>query len=521
MNWQDLNRLHVVSNLKKILGKWYSLDCIFLDRKGRIKTNFLDEGYSLYSDFFRNQISSKSGLENFNSDLENVHSLLMGSDEELQIAPSSFKGVNFVCCKLIYDNKLMGSVIGYPFVFNNKTDDLDRVISELLGSWKVSLVQIDKTITSLKVSDNNLEYLKDLISLVSQEIITFHKEINKREERIKDLSSELGSRFRFHTMIGKSDKMKKIYRLLEKVSSSDASVFIQGENGTGKELVARAVHYFSSRKDNMFLAVNCSAFNENLLDSELFGYEKGAFTGANKDKKGLFEAADGGTLFLDEIGDTSLSMQVKLLRVLQEGTFLPVGSVSPKKTNVRIIAATNKNIKEMMLEGSFREDLFYRVNVINISIPTLRERKEDISLLIDHFLSIKCGEIGKAIKVLSSACLEKILNYSWPGNVRQLENEVERLVVLSGDNKIVTPDLLSPTILEFGNRNVSDKDLVNLNGKLKDALEEVETLMIREGLRRCEFNKTRLSKELGISRASLISKVEKYGLDKRKKPEAA
>ena len=151
-----------------------------------------------------------------------------------------------------------------------------------------------------------------------------------------------------------------------------------------------------------------------------------------------------------------------------------MGSVTPKKTNVRIIAATNKNIKEMMIDGSFREDLFYRINVINISIPSLRERKEDISLLIDHFLSVKCGEVGKVIKVLSSACLEKILNYSWPGNVRQLENEVERLVVLSGDNKIVTPDLLSPTILEFGNKIDNNKELVNLNGKLKDALEEVE-----------------------------------------------
>ncbi len=511
----------MVSNLKKILGKWYSLDCIFLDEKGRVKTNFLEDSYFLYSDFFISQIGSAEGRENFNSDLEKVHDSLLQSEEEMLIYPSSFANVNFVCCKLIYENKLVGSVIGYPFVFNNKVDDLDSIIKSLLTQWKVDVIQIQKTITSLKVSDNNLEYLKDLISLVSQEIITFHNEINTREERIKDLSSELGSRFRFHTMIGKSAKMKKIYRLLEKVSSSDASVFIQGENGTGKELVARAVHYFSARKDNMFLAVNCSAFNENLLDSELFGYEKGAFTGANKTKKGLFEAADGGTLFLDEIGDTSLSMQVKLLRVLQEGTFLPVGSVTPKKTNVRIIAATNKNIKEMMIEGSFREDLFYRVNVINISIPSLRERKEDISLLIDHFLSVKCGEIGKVIKVLSSACLEKILNYSWPGNVRQLENEVERLVVLSGDNKIVTPDLLSPTILEFGSKIDSDKELVNLNGKLKDALEEVEILMIREGLQRCGFNKTKLSKELGISRASLISKVEKYGLDKRKKPEAA
>ena len=214
-------------------------------------------------------------------------------------------------------------------------------------------------------------------------------------------------------------------------------------------------------------------------------------------------------------------MQVKLLRVLQEGTFLPVGGVEPKKTNVRIIAATNRNIKEMMDEGHFREDLFYRINVINISLPPLRERKEDINLLLEHFLYVKCGEMGKATKVPSQACLEKIIDYQWPGNVRELENEIERLVVLSGDKKIVTPDLLSSRILEFGKTTSNENELINFNGKLKDALEEVESLMIREGLRRCNFNKTKLSKELGISRASLISKVEKYDLDKRKKSEAA
>ena len=229
-------------------------------------------------------------------------------------------------------------------------------------------------------------------------------------------------------MIGKSKSMQRIYRLLEKVSSSESSVFVLGENGTGKELVAKAIHYYSPRKDKIFLAVNCSAFNDNLLDSELFGHVKGAFTGAMKDKKGLFEQADGGTLFLDEIGDTSLSMQVKLLRVLQEGTFLPVGATSPKRCDVRIVAATNKNIKKMMSDGEFREDLFYRINVINVDLPPLRERGEDVPILIDHFLDKKCSEEGHALKTLSKKTLEKMLDYPWPGNVRELENEVERFL---------------------------------------------------------------------------------------------
>lgn len=267
----------------------------------------------------------------------------------------------------------------------------------------------------------------------------------------------------------------------------------------------------------MFLALNCSAFNDNLLDSELFGHVKGAFTGAIKDKKGLFEQANGGTLFLDEIGDTSLSMQVKLLRVLQEGTYLPVGATQPRKADVRIIAATNKNIKQMMSDSEFREDLFYRINVINVDLPALRDRSEDVALLIDHFLDSKCAEGGVAIKILSKKALEKMLDYPWPGNVRELENEIERLIVLSGSDKTITPDMLSQRILDHGYEESAVTRGVRTTGTLKAALEELECLMIKEGLRRCNFNKSKLAKELGVSRASLIMKVDKYGLDKRKK----
>jgi len=297
---------------------------------------------------------------------------------------------------------------------------------------------------------------------------------------------------------------------------------IQGENGTGKEMVAKAIHYNSPRKDSVFIAVNCSAFNDNLLDSELFGHVKGAFTGAIKDKKGFFEVANGGTLFLDEIGDTSPSMQVKLLRILQEGTFMPVGATSPRKVNVRVICATNKNLKEMIAKGEFREDLYYRINVINVALPSLRERPEDIPVLMDYFLQKKCEEAGLPLKTFSKKCLEKMLDHAWPGNVRELQNEVERLVVLAGDDKTITPDMLSTRILESseghsgsGHSGGGSLKGVNTNGSLKDALEELEILMIREGLKRCGFNKSKLAKELGISRAGLIMKVEKYGLDKR------
>jgi len=323
--------------------------------------------------------------------------------------------------------------------------------------------------------------------------------------------------------------MQQVYHLLSKVSNSESTIMIQGENGTGKEMVAKAIHYNSPRKDSVFIAVNCSAFNDNLLDSELFGHVKGAFTGAIKDKKGVFEVANGGTLFLDEIGDTSPSMQVKLLRILQEGTFMPVGATTPKKVNVRVVAATNKNLKEMIAKGEFREDLYYRINVINVALPPLRDRQEDIPVLMEYFLQKRCEEAGVPLKTFSKKCLEKMLDHNWPGNVRELQNEVERLVVIAGDDKMITPDLLSARILESGESAGSHRSHsgggvlkgINTNGSLKDALEELEIMMIREGLKRCGFNKSKLAKELGISRAGLIMKVEKYGLDKRALKRAA
>ncbi|EQC52726.1 sigma 54-interacting transcriptional regulator [Bacteriovorax sp. DB6_IX] len=431
---------------------------------------------------------------------------------------SHFHGAKIIAAKIEVDGEHLGNVFAYPFVYDSFTEqEREELIKQLVESG-ANQADAEGAVSHLKaLAPQEVDYLKELVDLVAEEVVTFHSEISKREERIHMLNSELGEKFRYHNMIGKSKSMQKIYSLLERISSSESSVLIQGENGTGKELVAKAVHFHSPRKDYQFLAVNCSAFNENLLDSELFGHVKGSFTGAHKDKPGLFEAANGGTLFLDEIGDTSLSMQVKLLRVLQEGTYIPVGAESPRRTDVRILAATNKDLKTMMAKGEFREDLYYRINVLNVNLPPLRDRQEDIPILMESFLKRKCDESGMPMKTFSKKCMEKMLDYPWPGNVRQLENEVERLVVLAGDDKTITPDLLSPQILDHGAAPVSASRGVNTSGKLKDALMELEVIMIREGLKRCNFNKSKLAKELGVSRASLIMKVEKYGLDKRKK----
>jgi two-component system response regulator HupR/HoxA len=285
-------------------------------------------------------------------------------------------------------------------------------------------------------------------------------------------------------------------------------VLVQGENGTGKELIARAIHFNSPRATHRFVVQNCSAFNDNLLDSELFGHKKGAFTGAIADKEGLFELADKGTFFLDEIGDMSPSLQVKVLRVIQEGTFTAVGDTQSRHTDVRIIAATHRDLRQMVDEGAFREDLFYRVNVINLVVPPLRARREDIPILIGHFLekAAQNGNRNGKKKRLSRGCLDRLMVHEWPGNVRELENEIERLVVLAGDARVIGEELLSSRIT-LGVLEVGESK------SLRDARADVERDLIADVLGRHRGNKTRAAEELGVSRRNLLRKVVRYGLE--------
>ena len=518
IKWEEIKDLHVITKLEEILYKWFGVEQFYIDTHYKVRSNQLDKDYEHKNHFFKIQMGLNHGYDFLSQDVEKIYDQLVNAKENYVVFDSFFPNIKGVMAKVCVDGEVLGTVMAYPFVTASISDkEIKEVINALIKNG-ASETDAKSCMEHVKhLNDDDLEYLVELVDLVADEVVTFHEEISKREDRIHELNSELGDKYRYHMMIGKSKKMQSIYRLLEKISTSESSVLIKGENGTGKELVAKAVHYTSPRKDNQFIAVNCSAFNDNLLDSELFGHVKGAFTGAVKDKKGLFEVANGGTLFLDEIGDTSLSMQVKLLRVLQEGTYLPVGAHTPKKSSVRLIAATNRNLKEMMNKGEFREDLFYRIAVIGVNLPPLRERNEDISILMDHFLKKRCDESGLPLKSFSKKCTEKMLDYPWPGNVRELENEVERLVVLAGNDKMINPDNLSQRILDYGDRPAAASRGINTGGTLKAALEELEQMMIREGLKRCNFNKSKLSKELGVSRASLIMKVEKYGLDKRKK----
>ncbi len=328
--------------------------------------------------------------------------------------------------------------------------------------------------------------------------------------------------FKADYIIGKSYKIRAILDNVAKIASYDVSVLIDGESGTGKELIARAIHYNSKRKDNEFVVINCSAFSDNLLESELFGYLKGSFTGAIQEKQGLFELADNGTFFLDEVGDMSPALQVKLLRVLQEGTFLKIGGVKPIKVNVRIIAATNKNLKELVEKGEFRQDFYYRINVTSVTLPPLRERREDIEELCNYFLD-KMAEKNNFERIrISDSALEILKNYSWPGNIRQLENEIERAAIFAV-NGVIVPESISVEIREYREIKKSSKYTVGSGMSLaemkKRVVSDLEKRLITEGLELTRGNKTECAKLLQISRVDLMRKISKYGIKYEKSEE--
>ena len=310
-------------------------------------------------------------------------------------------------------------------------------------------------------------------------------------------------------IIGRSEAMATLIRQLERVVDTRVTVLVEGETGTGKELVAAGVHYRSRRRDKLFVAQNCAAIAESLLESELFGHKKGAFTGASDDKKGLFEIADGGTLFLDEVNSTSLHLQSKLLRALQEGEIRPVGATAPKHVDVRIVAATNRNLEELVAKGEFREDLYYRLKVFPLRIPPLRERRDDIPLLATHFLGRYAQEMNKPAGGFSQQALELMMSYEWPGNVRELQNEVQRIVIQLEPGNFVTPELLSPHIKKA--LGVVAKASV-AKGTLREMMDSVEKYLLLETLREHGQNKTAAAKSLGITREGLHKKLRQHGI---------
>ena len=382
--------------------------------------------------------------------------------------------------------------------------DMKTIVMTAFSSVKEAVEAMKKGVYEYLTKPLNLDELFLTIKKAVQE-----KQILEENIQLRD---QVKRSYRFENIIGNSKAIREIYRIISKVAQTQSTVLIRGESGVGKELVARAIHYNSPRANKALVEISCASLPETLLESELFGYEKGAFTGAVAQKKGRLELADKGTIFLDEIGDITETVQTKLLRVLQEKEMTHLGGTTAIKVDVRVIAATNRNLEKALHEGKFREDLYYRLNVIPLLIPPLRERKEDIPLLIEHFVKKFCQENNKQLMKFSKKALELCMSYDWPGNVRELENAVENAIVL-GEGNVILPEFLPLNIYSFSNRSLGKEFLDNLQGdSYRKKIEFAERLVIREAIENADGNKSIAAKNLNISLRTMRYKIKKYSL---------
>jgi len=426
---------------------------------------------------------------------------------EAQNGPNALKIVETDHPDLVLLDIMMPGMDGYEVCQRIKAHSEHEFIPVILVTAKIETESIVK---GLEIGAD--EYItKPFDSLELMARIKSMLRIRQMYQENTHLKREIQQTYRFDNLIGESPAMQAIYHLLEKVIQSTVTVLLTGETGTGKEAIARAIHYNGPRKNNRFVSTNCGALAEHLLESELFGHRKGAFTGAIEDHIGFFEAASGGTIFLDEIGDTTPSMQVKLLRILQENEVTRVGETEPRPVDVRIIAATNRNLEADVKESTFREDLYYRLNVFPIHLPPLRERRSDIPLLAQHFLTKHIQQQNRAQTALTTETRNALARYDWPGNVRELENEIQRILVLTSNGEPIALDTLSEKLRPDAITSY------RRDGALKDAVETVEHDMIQEAFKRCNGNKTHMAKQLGITRWTLLQKLKAYNIPPKTK----
>jgi transcriptional regulator with GAF, ATPase, and Fis domain len=448
-------------------------------------------------------------------DGEPICAVNCAEDERFRDVQSiSILGLRSVLCIPLRDRD---AVVGAIYLDNRLArrafgaEDLRML--EALADHATVAVRNARLFAAAEATRRELEESRRRVEALNERLETIVRGQTMELETLRDAfraRETLGTKYDYREIIGRSPAILQTLRLLDRVVDSDVPVHVHGESGTGKELVARAIHANGPRGKAPFVSENCAALTETLLESELFGYVKGAFTGAEKDRKGLFEQAHKGTLFLDEVGDMSQGMQRKLLRVLQEGEVRPVGGVQPIHVDVRIVSASNRDLSAMVEDGSFREDLYYRLRVLHIRMPPVRERKEDIPLLVSHFLDREAKRMGGKPRRLAPGVIELLAAYDWPGNVRELENEVLRMVALSGE--VVEPEVLSEQIRGHVPRGlpVGSPDEVR---DLNVLIETVEVNEIRKALRLAENNKTRAADLLKISRFALQRKLEKYGIE--------
>jgi DNA-binding NtrC family response regulator len=440
-----------------------------------------------------------------------VARILGGKDYEVETVQNGAEGLRRVersAYDLVILDIMMPDVSGLDILQRVKESHPDTDVIMITG-----LAQIETAVQSMKLGA--FDYIPK--PFTPEELTLSVERSLERRRLLREntlLRAEAGSKYRFENIIGAAPQMQNVYRLIAKCAPTNSTVFIRGESGTGKELIARAIHYNSLRKDKPFVPVDCGSLSETLLESELFGHIKGAFTGAVMNKHGLFKVADGGTLFLDEIGNISAATQAKLLRVLQEHEYKPVGDTRTQPSNIRLITATNLDITAMVAAGKFREDLFYRINIFPIVLPPLRERREDIPALAYHFLKIFSDELGKRVRDISAEATNVLMNHDWPGNIRELENTLHRAVILTNDHVVSQGHLAS--VLDMvphleANVPTSAEELKNLKKTIREkSVERVERLFVLEALKRNEWSVTRSAEETGMQRTNFQALMKKY-----------
>jgi PAS domain S-box-containing protein len=476
------------------------------------------------TDLKKTEVSLKKSEENYRAIVENAVEGIYQSTPE---------------GKMISANASMAKILGYdsPEDLKHSISDISKnlyVLKDVRNDF-ISLMHQNKPVSGFEVEFYRKNKTRIWVSLHARPVFNSNEELSLIEGMILDitekkkqrealqkseallreenlrLKSNIKDRYRFGNIIGKSQSMQEVYELILKASATDANVIISGESGTGKELVARAIHDFSDRKKGRFVPVNCGAIPENLLESEFFGYKKGAFTGASSDKKGFLDMAEGGTLFLDELGEITLNLQVKLLRVIEGRGFTPVGGKEIKKPDIRILATTNRNLQHRVKTGKMREDFFYRIHIIPITLPPLRDRKEDIPLIVDHFL--KEMTKGNPDSIPTGEMVETMLNHSWPGNVRELQNVIQRYVTM-GHFDLINQTGRFPSVL----KRKSTPSVISDGATYSDAMGAFEKQLLIQILASCQWNREKAASQLDIPIRTFYRKLKKHNLKRQNVP---
>ncbi|MEZ4369057.1 MAG: sigma 54-interacting transcriptional regulator [Kofleriaceae bacterium] len=494
--------LHAVVLVRELLRRWWGVELAFADPTGYVLDHADGKIIPSQNELCRAALFSKEGFRRCNESVRAVAGELKAARPAGPKAPIAtvvhrcHLGFDVVAAPLWFGEALAG----FLFVGGSMPHAPDAAERAALGAKVAEFAEVspDALARDLdgipRAGEGELERIRELLAYAAGEVVAHWRSREASPPPIEPIADD----HPFKEIVGRAPAVRELVGLLRKVVKSQSTVLVHGESGTGKELIARAIHFHGPRAKGPFVVQNCSAFNDNLLESALFGHARGAFTGAVSNQKGLFEVADGGTFFLDEIGDMSAALQVKLLRVLQEGTFTPVGGTKPVKVDVRIIAASHKDLAQMVARKEFREDLFYRVNVREITVPPLRQRVADARCSAAHFLRKHQRPGGPAR--LTEAALDALVRYPWPGNIRELENEIERAVVLGGDRRRSRSSAVAAGGRGRGRRGATGAAAADRD--LRQVMDTVEAEVILAGLIRTHWNKSQLAKELGISRST-------------------